>query len=127
MRSSIRNRAKFIGLVCAGLFFCCRAIAGHDTKIYSDQDVTGGVVVEISRGGINIREKGSGEVRGFRVYDGGGGPEIEVTLDGQPAAYGQIKIGMHARISFFRKADKKKIEGHPPMISVDAISNIHRK
>lgn len=115
-----RARALFL---CVGLFHCVQVQAmSEDTTIYSDRDVTGGIVVAKGEDEISIRETGSGKVRSFDVLDRGDGPEIQVTINGRKGTFEKVKVGMRASISFFRKADKKKITGNMPMISLEAIA-----
>jgi hypothetical protein len=69
---------------------------------------------------------GSGKLRSFDVLDRGNGSEIQVIINGRKSTFEKIKVGMRARISFYRKADKKKIAGNMPMISVEAITDTEK-
>lgn len=127
MKSFIFLPGAFRAVICVVLLSSYQGKAEEvPGGVYSGQDTTGGVVVEIDSITITVREK-NGEKRTFVLDDSDRSTPIKV--NGRATKFEGIKVGMRAQIKFNTKMDGKRLskkEDWFPIISVEATTSTHR-
>jgi hypothetical protein len=125
--------ARFVVIVCAGLFCCSQAIGGgRFVHTSSDTSVTGGTVVRKDHSSITIKELDTNELILFLFIDkeiffatNTHGvehfPDTQVIVNGQTTTKDKIKVGMRAQIVFY-SSGRDKFSGDNFMKSITAIS-----